>query len=233
MIKKKQTLRRTRTVLKKLKPSSLAKSHSTRQIISNFADRMGLVYFGRVDSRRDDYHLIRGHTASISHIDSHYCVGTYKSYDVSLVMRNDYVLLKSKKTKEMSWLIVSLDLKKGKHLPPIYIGHDTDNSIYDAKHTRLLPVLPEHLPHVYKDFHKDFTVYTLPAYISRLPALLRPELMENIGHKFGSTSVEISGGVLYLYIQSQHPTRVLLETMLENSVWLADALDTLARQLED
>jgi hypothetical protein len=56
-------------------------------------------------------------------------------------------------------------------------------------------------------------------------ALFNPVLTEVLATQFGGASIEIADNTLYLYKPEKHPSRALLEKMMNNGLWLADTID--------
>src|SRR4051812_42179272 len=93
-------------------PLSLGREMAIKKIIRQFAHKFGLVYFGSVDQHRDEHELIRGITVSASHADTHFCVGHFRGYDISLVERRTTLLYPKREPQHYRWLIMQVDLKR-------------------------------------------------------------------------------------------------------------------------
>jgi hypothetical protein len=61
--------------------------------------------------------------------------------------------------------------------------------------------------------------------------LIDPEVASAIGSHFKGLVVEISDQALYIYSEKSSLTSDLLDTMLQNGIWLAKQLDKNSRQL--
>ena len=78
-------------------PAHAVRTRLAKKTIQNFADQVGMVYFGYADQHGDDHRLVRGHTVSYTHVDNHVCVGSVRGYDATMLIRNDVVQLQSTK----------------------------------------------------------------------------------------------------------------------------------------
>lgn len=229
---KKKRLARIKRTLRHMTPRHIVKSRMTSGTIERFADRIGLVYFGYVDQKDDDHRLVRGHTVSSSHIDKNYCVGSLRGYDVSLVSRNDVVMSKDMKREERChWLIATIDLKTKVDIPHFYIGHDSRKQVFASSFKSLMPLTPHVLSEYPKQFLDHYIVYARPTHAAYLGLLIVDQIAEVITAHFKQTSIEVEDNCVYLYIESEHPTEVLLEKMMSNGLWIAEAIDTRAEQL--
>src|SRR5260370_886221 len=92
-------------------PINLAKDLATKKAIKQLARKFKLVYFGHVSQEEARYQLLRGATSSIKHVDSHYTVGSFRGYDVTLVERRDELVFPGKAPRSYHWLIMQFDLK--------------------------------------------------------------------------------------------------------------------------
>jgi hypothetical protein len=99
----------------------LPSAQATKRLLTDFAERSGMVYFGYVSQRSDDHHIVRGLTVSTKHIDDHYCIGTSDGYDIVFVERSDSL----RSGKRHIWHILEIDLKTDVDIPHIFIGSGT------------------------------------------------------------------------------------------------------------
>src|SRR5680860_1649224 len=81
------------------------------RVISKFAKKTGLLYFGFVNQHSDDHKIVRGLTVSSTHQDNHYSVGSVGDYNISVVDRSDYIVEPHNKTFLHNWLIFAIELK--------------------------------------------------------------------------------------------------------------------------
>ena len=75
-------------------------------------------------------------------------------------------------------------------------------------------------------FLSEYAVYGVPGDGIEIEQTITPEIALVISAHFSDASIEIEHNTIYLYIESQHPTEVLLEKMLSNALWLAESIDT-------
>ena len=220
-----KALQRTQRVFMHMTPSHVVKARLTKRTIADFAEKVGLVYFGYVNQRDDDHKLVRGHTVSSSHIDNHYCVGSLRGYDVSMVSREDVVQTHTRKNQRYHWLICTFDLHTRMDVPHLYVGHRNREEAFRASYEQLHAIdIGTHATYP-KDFTRDYVVYGIPGESIEIQQTITPQVAEVISRHFQQASIEIEDNTVYLYIESQHPSGVLLEKMLSNGLWLAEAVD--------
>jgi hypothetical protein len=193
--------------------------------IARFAEKIGMVYFGYVNQRGDEHRLIRGHTVSQTHRDDHYAVGTLKGYDVALVIRDD-IPLRHPSGRYQS-LIVTLDLRTKDEIPHIYIGHANRETTFHSAYHQLHRVSPNDVADYPLSFTQHYAVYTSPSKVHDFASLIGPHIADVISTHFQDASIEIDRGVIYVYIESEHPSEVLLEKMLSNCLWLGEVIDAI------
>jgi len=216
--------------LKHLLPKSLLLQRANKRAIMAFAESVGFVYFGFVDQKSDEYQLIRGLTLSPRHHDRHYCIGSAFNYDVALVQRTD-TLQAPRHTSGQShtWLIMQFDLHTTRDLPHVFLGlHTHSEAFYETLFAkfRTLQRAPLGTFGMYDQAFTDrYGVYTTPTESLTVERLLDPEVTKVIAERFGTLTIEISEGSLYLYSEHVHITKSLLEIMLQNGVWLAKHID--------
>ncbi len=228
---KQRTLHAARHLLHRASPKHLIHRHSTAQTIRRFADNLGLVYFGYVDQQDDDHRLVRGITVSNTHDDHYYTVGTFKGYDIAITVRRDALYYPDKRIKDHHWTIMTFDLHSKYEIPNAYIGHHTVRDELIARYSQLSPIpIQTYTAGHKKPFLDAYTVYARPIHSQIVAALLTPELTDTIGASFKDISVEIAENTLYLYKAEKHPSRALLEKMVNNGLWLVETID---RRLAD
>lgn len=218
---------RMRRALRHMKPAHVVKTRLTKRVVSRFADKVGLVYFGYVDQKDDDHRLIRGHTVSQTHVDNNYCLGSVRGYDVLLVSRNDVVKTRAGVQQRCHWLIYTIDLHTKSSLPHVYVGHRSRDAAFMASFTRLYPLAIGNTGQYAHRFLSDYTVYGTAAHTLEIERMITPQIADVIASHFQGASFEIENGTVYLYVESEHPTEQLLERMLSNGLWLAESIDTL------
>jgi len=200
-------------------------------MVIEFADRSGMVYFGYVSQRTDEHQIVRGLTVSTDHVDDHYCIGTYDQYDVMFVERSDEL----KSGKRHTWHIMEFDLKSTADIPHFFIGsskhgqgfHELLGTKYPALHAMTLGATAEYPA----SFTSYFSSYVTPAHLVVMERLITPEIAETIADHFKGVVMEVTEQALYLYSEKSHLTADLLDTMLQNGVWLAKQIDQNSRHI--
>ena len=206
-------------------PGHIVKTRMTRRVIEEFADKIGMVYFGYVDQKDDEHRLVRGHTVSGTHVDNHYAVGSLRGYDIALVSREDTIMTRARKQRRYHWLIATIDLHAHMDVPHIYIGHRNREEAFKASYEQLHPIDIGMYAEYSAKFTQDYIVYGVPGEGIEIEQTITPQIADVISHHFQQASIEIEDNTIYLYIESQHPDEVLLEKMLSNGLWLAEAID--------
>jgi len=198
--------------------------------IKKFASKVDMVYFGSVDQHDDEHEVIRGLTVSTTHRDTHYAVGSYDGYDVSLVDRFDVSYDSNKKPIEHSWLILQITLENAS-LPHMFfkpLGHSPAayNKFFTAFNTLHAVNSVFNQDHS-QEFHTRFEVYGLAAHALELEETLTAQVTQTIAARFWPHAVEIFDGKLYVYITEHRRPELeaVLGPTLEAAVWLASVLD--------
>lgn len=226
MTLRRKALVRAKRAVRHMTPGHVVKSRLARRAVADFADKVGMVYFGYVDQQNDDHRLIRGHTVSKTHVDTHYAVGSLRDYDVAFVTREDTVRVRSGKDRRYHWLICTIDLHARLEVPNLYIGHYDRSEAYQASYEQLRLLDIGNYAQYPPEFLQHYAVYGIPGDILEIEQAITPQVASVIASHFKNTSIEIEDNTIYLYIESQHPTQVLLEKVLSNGLWLAEAIDT-------
>lgn len=226
-LSRKKLLARTKRVFRHMTPGHMVRSRMISGIIRNFADQVGMVYFGSVHASDDEHRLVRGHTVSHTHIDNHYAVGTTRGYDIALVLRNDIVLTaRHHHEQRCHWLIMTIDLHTKTGLPHFYVGHRNRDSAFYASFEQLSPLYIGGLGAYPHHFTQEYTVYGQATRTIDIERVVTPAMAEVIITHFDDASFEIEDNTIYMYIESQRPTTAQLEKLLSNGLWLAEQIDT-------
>lgn len=233
----KETLKRHGNyVAKAFMPAKVLQSRLHAKVYKQFAERLGLVYFGFVDQRHDEHRLVRGLTMSAKHRDNHYCIGSYENYDVLLVERTDTIRFPGKPARSHEWIIMTFDLHTKIDLPHIFLGLHTHSDTFYAhlftKFSQLTKAQLGTFGAYDAGFMNRYSIYTEPSQAIQAEKLIDPETAAIIAH-FGSLTVEIVDGSLYIYAENQRPTSALLEKMLKYGKWLAEVVDANAPKLHE
>lgn len=218
---------RTKRAVRHMSPRHIIRTRLSARILRNYADKVGLVYFGSVNQTDDEHRLVRGHTVSATHLDDHYSVGTIHGYDVAVVLRNDVVQLSKGGEQRCHWLIVTFDLHTKYDLPHIYIGHRSKQAVYQASCSRLMPLSVGTLVHYPANFTANYSVYGVPAHATTIERLITPQIATIIMSHFADASIEIEDNTVYLYVESRYPNETILEKMVSNGLWLANNIDAM------
>jgi hypothetical protein len=228
-MKARPLIKKAKQHLKAFVPASVIQSQLHKRIFMQFAEKLGLVYFGYVDQRSDEHRLVRGLTVSANHRDNHYCIGTFHGYDMTLVERVDTIHFPGKPTKTHDWIIMTFDLRTVHDIPHVFIGLHTHNETFYAHLFTKFPTLakvPLGTFGAYDPaFVNKYAVYTAPAQSVAVERLFDQDITKTMAEKFGSFTVEITDGCLYLYAEHQRPSLALLEKMAKLGTWLSEAID--------
>lgn len=208
---------------------NITNTRTRKHVVSKFANKIGLLYFGTVDQQSDEHRVIRGFTVSSSHKDSHYSVGSIGGYDTTLVDRSDAVWQADGSIIIQNWFIMAFDLHTKQDLPHFFIGaRNHESKPYETFFTTF-PAIKEIKLGTFEDYSPEFTsrfaLYSRPAMSIKIERLLPASAARVLGAHFWPFSAEQNEHVLYLYSSSKKITTSLLETMLENGLWLADQID--------
>lgn len=220
---------KSKHLLQAFTPAKVIQSRLHKRVMMDFAEKVGLVYFGYVDQRNDEHRLVRGLTVSAHHHDNHYCIGTYEGYDIVLVERSDTIKFPGKPAKAHDWIIMEFDLHTAFDMPHVFLGlHTHSDTFYAHLFTKFskLSKVPIGTFGVYDPaFTNRYALYAEPERAITAEQLFNQSVTKTIGEHFGSLTVEISEGCLYLYAEHQRPTQALLEKMIKYGSWLASVLD--------
>jgi hypothetical protein len=219
----------TKHALKAFVPSKVIQSRLHKRVFMQFAEKIGLVYFGYVDQRNDEHRLVRGLTVSANHRDDHYCIGDFRGYDIMLVERVDTIRFPGKPTRTHDWIIMTFDLHSKIDVPHIFLGlHTHSDTFYAHLFTKFSQLSRVHLgTHEPYDpsFTNRYSMYAPPAQMFAAQHLFNYDITKTIADHFGSLTVEIVEGCLYVYAEHQRPSVALLEKMVKYGSWLAESID--------
>jgi hypothetical protein len=168
-------------------------------------------------------------TVSTKHRDNHYCIGSFEGYDITLVERVDTIHVPAKPPRTHRWIIMTLDLHHAVDLPHVFLGsHSHSDMFYEQFFTKYAHFSKIDLPeaNLYsQQFLKRYALYTKADQALSAERLFSPSLANTIAEQFGSLTIEIYDGTIYLYAEYQQPCATLLEGMLTRGLWLARAID--------
>lgn len=220
---------KSKQFFKTLVPAGVIQSRLHKRVFMQFAEKIGLVYFGYVDQRDDEHRLVRGLTVSARHRDNHYCIGSYENYDITLVERRDTLHFPGKAPQAHDWIIMVFDLHTTKDLPHIFLGRRNHDETFYAhlftKFSNLTAIPTSVFSQHNRQFIEKYALYTEPAHMVAVGQLFTPEITQVIAEAFGTLTVEIADKCVYVYAEHGHPTTHLLERMLRAGLWLAQTID--------
>jgi hypothetical protein len=220
---------KTKDAIQRIVPLKVIQSRAYKRTYQRFADKIGLVYFGYVDQRNDEHSLIRGMTVSNRHRDNHYCIGSFEGYDITLVERVDTIHYPGKPSRLHNWVIMTFDLHQSVDLPHVVVGSHTHSETFYAqfftKYTHFTKVDVEATNAYPRDFLKHYTLFSKADHALSAERLFHPTLAGTIAEQFGSFSIEIQDGTVYLYAEHHRPSDALLNSMLARGLWLARSID--------
>ncbi len=200
-----------------------------RRIIQKFSDKIGMVYFGYVDQYHDEHKVIRGFTASSSHHDDHFSIGSVGGYGVSLVERSDGIWQKDGSIEVYNWLIMTFDLDNNHNVIPFFLKAKNHNDKYYETFFISKPNFKEVELGVFESYGTEFTnrfsFFTKVSDSVELQRLFPASTARVIGAHFWPLSIEQKNNVLYLYADARNLSENLLGTMIENGLWLAGHID--------
>lgn len=202
------------------KPSTIREGRRKRGVYQYFTEQNGFVYFGYVDHTDDDHNVVRGLTATSTRKDTHYSVGSQNGYDLAFVER---------KISSHIWTVLDIALKNAADYPHIFIGtgHHSErfyaHLFFKFRHLRQVPVgtYEAYDP----QFLENYRMFSSPSSFLDTERLFSAKLARVIGSHFRPLAIEITHGHLYIYADNQRVTQSLLQTMLQNGLWLAEELD--------
>lgn len=222
-------------IVASLSPASIVKRRNHKQIIADFAEKLGFVYFGFVDQREDEHRLVRGLTLSPTHRDNHYCIGSYEGYDMVLVERQDIIMHPGKPDRSISWFIVEVDLHTRHDMPHVFLGtHSHSETFYAhlfARFNKLIKIGLGTFGAHSDDFVNNYSVYTEPAKTVETEQLFNHNITATIAKHFRPLDIELNHDNLYIYADNLHITTQLIDTMVKNGLWLAKQLDAQAEAI--
>ena len=222
-------------ILNRILPRDVILRRANKRVIMSFAENVGMVYFGHVNHREEEHQLIRGLTLSTTHRDDHYSVGSLYKYDVALVERTDTLHYPDKPSQTHHWLIMQFDLQTTADIPHVFLGLHTHGATFYsnlfAKFAQLQRAPLGTFGMYDEAFTNKYAIYTTPAESLTVERLFDTEMTKTLAKHFGTLTVEISDGCIYLYSEHSRVSKHLLEAMLQNGIWLARHIDERASQI--
>lgn len=214
-------------VLKTALPTEILRDHHTKSTINSFAEDVGMVYFGYTSQRNDEHRLLRGLTVSHSHVDRHYCVGSFQGYDTALVVRREKLHNDEFDGRHRYWTIMTFDLHTSYDVPSMFISFRQRHELIESKYVNLheLPMIHSE---VAQSFVKRWRLFAKIEQALEVQSLLNDAVLAGISNHFDHLAIEVSGDTVYVYSNLKHPTRAQLERQLSNGLWFSQQLDAAA-----
>lgn len=209
-------------------PSALTRLRwsRTRSVsIKKVAKRLGLLYFGSVDHKRDDHDVVKGLTTSTTHHDKHFAVGTYDGYDIAIVDRHDHIA--SRTTRR--WTIIQVNLREARAYPhlfllPLHRAEYFEHAFTGTRHLAPLSLISPALPP--QEFSLRYKMLMSIRYSEKVLPLLTSSFYHGIIAHLWPRAVEMKDGKLFVYITEHRLDETVLQTAIQSALWLADQLDT-------
>lgn len=197
-------------------------------VLRKFGDTIGLVHFGTVHQHDDEYDAIRGFTASLTHKDTHYAVGTYNGFNIRLVNRFDVIRIAGNPHHEQLWTVmeIELDTKNVPHMFFVPTGREAGEygRIY-ATQPNMQPLNSMIWDNKSPEFHGRFQILASPTHAHRVETLFTSPMIVGIASRFWPHGIEIEHGKLLIYITEHRLSKAVLETALASGLWLAETID--------
>lgn len=200
-------------------------------VLKKFSNVLGLLHFGTVHQHDDEHDAIRGFTASLTHRDTHYAVGTYNGFNLRFVNRFDVIRLAGNPHHEQLWTILEIELER-KGLPHLFF---VPTGREGGEYSRLFATQPHMQPlnsyitsNRSPEFHGRFQIYASAAHSHAVETLFSSPVIVGIGSRFWPHGIEIEHGKLLIYITQHRLTKTVLESTLASALWLAETIDEAA-----
>ena len=197
-------------------------------VLRKFSAQVGLVHFGTVHQHEDDYDAIRGFTASLTHQDTHYAVGTYNGFNIRVVNRFDVIRIAGNAHHEQLWTIIEIELDT-KNIPHMFFvptGREAGEygRLY-ATQPHMQPLNSLLLNNKSPEFHGRFQILASPSYAHRVETLFSSPVIFSIASRFWPHGIEIEHGKVLIYITEHRLSKTVLETALASGLWLAETIE--------
>ena len=210
--------------LRQLKPHIRSRSRVLRQ----FSDKLGFAHLGSMHQHDDEYDAIRGFTASTSHRDSNYTVGTYEGVNIRLVDRFDIQKHRLNSTTPQGWVILEFELPVADIPHAFFVPTGKEGGAYDRVFTANIHMQPlnsilQHVNHS-PGFYGKYQILARPTHSREVESLLTSPVIFGIGDKLWPHGLEINNNRLYIYIADTTPTMQTLDTTIVAGLWLVNEL---------
>lgn len=202
-----------------------ANARARRRTLRKFGHKLNFVFFGTVDQHTDDHRVIRGFSASTTHLDASYMVGNYEDYDVRFVDRSDIIELSNGETETHQWLIMSLETKADVpyfFLVPKHHGATHYRRVFNG--LRTLETL--HLGAHSSEFSTRYAIFGSADQLGELEDILPPAVTQMIATHLWPAAVEVHEGTIYVYSAERTLSEPDLAAMIKNGAWLGQTLES-------
>ncbi|HXH26513.1 MAG TPA: hypothetical protein VNG90_01315 [Candidatus Acidoferrum sp.] len=199
-----------------LKTRSLA----SKKAVEFFAQTFGFVYFGQFGVNSDGQ-LVRGLTTSLGQVDSHYTLGHYRGYDITIVERQ------TSHPPGYRWLAMQFDLKTTGH-PHLYItSYNHSAGFYQDLFSKFTYLGKADQLFSFHDpmFAKFFKVFAAPNDFMAIGRHITFEITTMLGYHFRQFDYELTDNHLYVYSVNSLATPGQLREMLRVGMWLVGKFD--------
>jgi len=200
--------------------------------LRQFSKHLGLVHFGEVHQHDDELDAIRGFTASLTHRDTHFAVGTYNGFNIRIVNRFDVIRIAGNPNHEQLWTIIEIELD-AKGVPHIcFVPTGREGGEYGrlyATQPHMQPLNSMILDNRSPEFHGRFQIYARPTYSHQVERLFSSPIILGIGSRFWPHGIEIERGKLLLYITEHRLSKTVLESVLASGLWLAETIEDIVK----
>lgn len=205
------------------------------RIIRQFSYKLGLAHLGSMHQHDDEYDAIRGFTASTSHRDAHYAVGTYENVNIRLVDRFDVQKRHGDQKTPQAWIIFEFELNTSTIPHVFFVPTGKDGGAYERVfnaniHMQPLNSILQHVNHS-PSFYGRYQILSRATHSHRIEALLTSPIIFGIGEKVWPHGVEIAHNKLYIYIRDELPTPEALDTACIAGLWLVNEIHKIPTEI--
>lgn len=205
------------------------------RVIRRLSDQLGMVYFGMVNQHDDDHSAIRGFSASLTHSDTHYTVGTFNGHDIRIVDRLDILHVPGHDNHQQVWTIIEVDLNVNQIPHVFFVPTGKPGSDY----VRLFASQPYMQPlnsvlttqNKSPEFHGRYQMLARTTHSHEIERLFNSPTIVGIGARFWPHGIEIQHGKLFIYMTEKKLTKSGLEITLTSALWLAELINDRAEEL--
>lgn len=217
--------------LRRISPSLRERGRTIRK----FSDQLGFVYFGLVNQHEDDHSAIRGFSASLTHSDTHYTVGTYNGHDVRIVDRLDILHIPGHDNHQQIWTIIEVDLAIT-DIPHVFF---VPTGKPGADYARLFATQPHLQPlnsmlfaqNKSPEFHGRYQILARATHSSQIEHYFSSPTIVGIASRFWPHGIELQHGKLYVYLTERTISKLDLETAVTSALWLANLINETGKEL--